>query len=209
MRKIQVGRSESNTYCIPDGTVSRNHAELIFHSSESIELVDLGSKYGTYVIRNDEAQKIETMMLHPEDVIVFGKSAPLTIQEIVATILDSTKADFTGCPLIEEAVSNEIKTDPAAKASEQEQPKAQPKPRQEAAKATKPLAKKAPVKKPLKAKPKKPAINPQVQSAPNTNNAFEIKQSQIETQVARMRCRHCKSVVLSTWTHCPYCEGRI
>ncbi|NQZ00295.1 MAG: FHA domain-containing protein [Bdellovibrionales bacterium] len=203
MRKIQIGRSENNTYCIPDGTVSRAHAELIFHSEESIELIDLDSKYGTYVIRNDETQKVDKVMLHPEDVIVFGKSAPLTIQEIVETILDSTQANFMGQPREEEFELDRPVTDPAKTV------KVQRKPKRSQVKSASQDQVTSPKSKPLKPKPNKQVLNPQVQSAPGVEPAVQMNQSQIETHVARIRCRHCKSVVLSTWTQCPYCEGRL
>lgn len=136
MKKINIGRADTNTLCVEHSSVSRNHAEIIFHSEENIELVDLGSKYGTFVNRNNKSHKVEKAVLLPTDLIVFGKSDPLTLDEIMETVLESTKAG--------------------------------------------------------------------VQLAPK-----QTPPADVETHVTRVRCRHCKSVIVATWSECPFCEGSL
>ena len=48
MEKFSIGRSANNDLYFNDVSVSRRHAEL-FMTEKGIQIVDLGSKYGTHV----------------------------------------------------------------------------------------------------------------------------------------------------------------
>ena len=135
LKKINIGRAATNTFCIEHGSVSRNHAEILFHNNDNIELIDLGSTYGTFLIREKENQKVDQCKVQLADQIVFGQHEPLSLGEIVESVMDVTQ--------------------PASPVPEKNL---------------------------------------------DTDNQFEG---------SRIRCRHCKSVVVADWRECPFCEGRL
>ncbi|NPA23540.1 MAG: FHA domain-containing protein [Crenarchaeota archaeon] len=71
LREITVGRGPENTIIIPDPTVSRRHA-IIYREGDKIILKDVGSRNGTYLIRDGYAYRINEIYLSDEVVIRFG-----------------------------------------------------------------------------------------------------------------------------------------
>ena len=65
---VVIGRSVDADLVLPDGTVSRLHAELHV-SADRVEIRDLDSRFGTHV--NDE--KVESFELNLNDRIRFGQ----------------------------------------------------------------------------------------------------------------------------------------
>lgn len=68
MRTITLGRRTSNDVCIPDLSVSGNHAKIILQDNQAI-LEDLDSTNGTYV----NGQVIQRTAVHQGDEIILGK----------------------------------------------------------------------------------------------------------------------------------------
>lgn len=65
---ITLGRRSSNDVCIPDLSVSGNHASISFENGQTI-LEDLNSTNGTYV----NGQVIQRVILQPDDEVIVGK----------------------------------------------------------------------------------------------------------------------------------------
>ncbi len=65
---ITLGRRATNDVCIPDLSVSGNHATITIHN-DKVVLQDLNSTNGSYV----NGQVIQRTTLHPGDEIILGK----------------------------------------------------------------------------------------------------------------------------------------
>ena len=66
--EVTIGRSTDNAICLPDKTVSRNHARVSFQEG-AWTLEDLGSSNG--VIFN--GKRVDTVVLSSEDIFKIGK----------------------------------------------------------------------------------------------------------------------------------------
>ncbi len=67
-KHVIIGRSTDNSVVISDGSVSRQHAQIIFEAGQPI-LIDLNSKRGTFV--NGERVQ-DRRLLRDGDMVVFG-----------------------------------------------------------------------------------------------------------------------------------------
>src|SRR5262245_20875396 len=63
-----IGRDPSNTIALSDPMVSPRHAEIVRTEGGTYQLVDLGSRRGTYV----SGRKITSTLLRPGDEILIG-----------------------------------------------------------------------------------------------------------------------------------------
>jgi len=71
MKVLIIGRDARNDIVISDPYVSRRHVQLVIHDDNSIGIVDLNSKTGTYV----NGKKISgEFFLEPNDVVKIGKT---------------------------------------------------------------------------------------------------------------------------------------
>ncbi|MFF2847975.1 FHA domain-containing protein [Streptomyces sp. NPDC058001] len=69
-RTVRIGRAADNDLVIDDLVVSRRHAELRTHADGTYEIVDLGSRYGTYL----NGQPVRRAPLSDGDIIGIGHS---------------------------------------------------------------------------------------------------------------------------------------
>jgi hypothetical protein len=69
MKVVTIGRSSGNSVIINDGTISRNHCQIIRDDSGSFSIVDFGSKNGTFV---NNRQITGEARLNPNDAVRIG-----------------------------------------------------------------------------------------------------------------------------------------
>jgi predicted component of type VI protein secretion system len=72
-RKIRIGRDAGCDLVLADRSVSRKHAELLIDSSGAMEILDLDSSSGTYLVRGGKEDEISRAKLKPGDVVRFGE----------------------------------------------------------------------------------------------------------------------------------------
>ena len=73
MRRLRIGRSETNDIVIPDASVSRQHAEAVELGSGRFSLTDLGSTFGTQVWAGQNWVAAKDTEIDPDTVIRFGE----------------------------------------------------------------------------------------------------------------------------------------
>jgi pSer/pThr/pTyr-binding forkhead associated (FHA) protein len=96
VKKISIGRDPQNNFYLSERTVSRQHAQILFHDQDQIELIDLGSTHGTFIKNNGELVRIQKQLVKPEDLIVFGQIEEHTVEEIVDDLISKTQHDIDG-----------------------------------------------------------------------------------------------------------------
>lgn len=74
--KVTVGRLTENTIQIDDGSVSSNHAEIVFEDQQ-YHLHDLGSTNGTFV----NGEQVTDSILRPGDEVRFGTIGAVFVAE--------------------------------------------------------------------------------------------------------------------------------
>jgi pSer/pThr/pTyr-binding forkhead associated (FHA) protein len=72
-RKIRIGRDAACDLVLSDRSVSRKHADLFIDSSGVMEILDLDSSSGTYLVRGGKEDSISRAKLKPGDVVRFGE----------------------------------------------------------------------------------------------------------------------------------------
>lgn len=93
-KNVTLGRSLDGQNCnfaIPeDPSISRKHATLSICDGRLI-LIDLGSKYGTFVNNSEKAEHVKMITLNCNDIIKFGKMNSIwKVQQINLTTCTST-----------------------------------------------------------------------------------------------------------------------
>ena len=73
MGLYKIGRSPKSDIVLTDGSVSREHAELSDTSDGRYSIVDMGSSYGTFIMREGEWRKIKQAVIGPDEPIMLGK----------------------------------------------------------------------------------------------------------------------------------------
>jgi hypothetical protein len=73
MRRLRIGRSETNEIVIADASVSRQHAELVELGGGRFTLTDLGSTFGTHVWQNQGWVPAAGTEIGADTVIRFGE----------------------------------------------------------------------------------------------------------------------------------------
>lgn len=84
-RKITVGRSDQADIVIDDDTVSRLHLELRQLDNGMINVKDLDSANGTFVIKSGRI-KIVNEDMDPDTTIVIGENYQTTPRELISRI---------------------------------------------------------------------------------------------------------------------------
>lgn len=72
MTSLKIGRSPQSDIVISEGSVSREHAEIIHRDDGNYDVVDLESSYGTYVKRNGEWERVSNTVVKPEEHLMLG-----------------------------------------------------------------------------------------------------------------------------------------
>ena len=72
-RKIRIGRDAACDLVLSDRSISRKHADLLIDSSGVMEILDLDSSSGTYLVRGGKEDSISRAKLKAGDVIRLGK----------------------------------------------------------------------------------------------------------------------------------------
>jgi pSer/pThr/pTyr-binding forkhead associated (FHA) protein len=80
-RKIRIGRDAACDLVLSDRSVSRKHADLLIDSTGTMELLDLDSSSGTYLVRGGKEDSISRAKLKAGDVIRFGE-VELTLSDL-------------------------------------------------------------------------------------------------------------------------------
>ena len=83
MKKFIVGRGKTVDFQIDDSAVSRQHAEVILNSDESITIRDLGSHNGTFVVEGGQKVLIKSAQVSRSDQVFFGETGPYKIQDLL------------------------------------------------------------------------------------------------------------------------------
>lgn len=73
MRRLRIGRSETNEIVIADASVSRQHAELVELGGGRFSLTDLGSTFGTHVWQSQGWVPAAGTEIGADTVIRFGE----------------------------------------------------------------------------------------------------------------------------------------
>lgn len=73
MRRIRIGRSETNDIVIPDASVSRQHAEAVELGGGRFSLTDLGSTFGTQAWQGQSWVAAKNTEIDADTVIRFGE----------------------------------------------------------------------------------------------------------------------------------------
>jgi len=81
-----IGRSEAADIMLLEPTVSRQHATVQVHEGKVL-LKDLGSKHGTFV----NSKRVTNTTLRPGDIVVFGLSLVLRLEESVKPLPTAEK----------------------------------------------------------------------------------------------------------------------
>ena len=88
-RTYVVGR-EGHIY-LGDSSVSRHHAEIRFIDGK-IQLRDLGSTNGVYLVRNNRAIPVKQVFVKPNQPILIGRHS-CTVQELLKALIDVENYD--------------------------------------------------------------------------------------------------------------------
>ena len=73
MAVYKIGRSPKSDIVMTDGSVSRDHAELSDASDGRFSILDVGSTYGTFIMREGEWRKIKQAVIGPDEPVMLGK----------------------------------------------------------------------------------------------------------------------------------------
>jgi hypothetical protein len=73
MRRLRIGRSETNEIVIPDASVSRQHAEAVELGGGRFALTDLGSTFGTHAWLEQNWVAAKSTEIDADTVIRFGE----------------------------------------------------------------------------------------------------------------------------------------
>lgn len=82
MRKISIGRVNSNEFIVDHESVSRQHAEL-YINGDLYELVDLKSTNGTFLLEDGEKHRLTKFSLDFSTQFFFGDAGPYSISDII------------------------------------------------------------------------------------------------------------------------------
>lgn len=94
MKRTTIGRDEQNDIVLTDQTVSRQHAELEETGSNRYVLKDLGSTFGTRIIRDGEWLEILEIEVRKNTRISLGEYET-TVEELLALALASAGDETT------------------------------------------------------------------------------------------------------------------
>jgi class 3 adenylate cyclase len=94
MSVYKVGRGTKSDIVLSDTSVSRNHAELEPRDDGRVRIVDLGSKFGTFVKRKDGWARVDEATVAAGDPIRLGnlETTPRLLLELLG---DTTKAPLS------------------------------------------------------------------------------------------------------------------
>ncbi|GLY87709.1 FHA domain-containing protein [Actinoallomurus iriomotensis] len=87
---LRIGRAPENDMVVADLRVSRQHAELR-SSGGTYELVDVGSRSGTYV----NGQRVERAIIGPNDIIGIGPSTFHLVGDVLTEYTDTGAVNFS------------------------------------------------------------------------------------------------------------------
>ncbi len=73
MSVYKIGRSPRSDIVLTDPSVSREHAEMNDTKDGQFSVIDLGSSFGTFIMREGEWRKIKQSVVGPDDPVMFGK----------------------------------------------------------------------------------------------------------------------------------------
>ena len=73
MGLYKIGRSPKSDIVLTDGSVSREHAELSDTNDGRYSITDVGSTYGTFIMREGEWRKIKQAVIGADEQIMLGK----------------------------------------------------------------------------------------------------------------------------------------
>ena len=73
MGLYKIGRSPKSDIVLTDGSVSRDHAELSDTNDGRYSIVDVGSTYGTFIMREGEWRKIKQAVIGADEQVMLGK----------------------------------------------------------------------------------------------------------------------------------------
>lgn len=84
-QKIRIGRDAGCDLVLADRSVSRRHADLMISSSGELEVLDMDSSGGTFLLRDGKEVSISRARLKPTDKVRFGEYE-ISVKELLARI---------------------------------------------------------------------------------------------------------------------------
>ncbi len=87
---IKLGRDPKNDFAIDNKSVSRSHATLEVTDGR-IVLSDVGSKSGTYVVRNDRIERVSYVEVSDRDTILLGNER-LVVRDVIRSVNEKNRA---------------------------------------------------------------------------------------------------------------------
>lgn len=72
MKRYSIGRDESNDIVLSDPSVSRQHAEIVDPGDGAYQLVDSGSRNGTWSMGDDGWKRVTTAELEADALVRIG-----------------------------------------------------------------------------------------------------------------------------------------
>jgi pSer/pThr/pTyr-binding forkhead associated (FHA) protein len=95
--KLRIGRDAASDLVLTDKSVSRKHADLFVDSSGGLEVLDLESSSGTFLIRGGREESIARAKLRQTDRIRFGE-VEFSYAELVEHVQKLQTKDVTVKP---------------------------------------------------------------------------------------------------------------
>lgn len=80
MAVYKIGRSPKSDIVMSEGSISRDHAELSDTDDGRYSIIDVGSTYGTYILREGEWRKIKQAVIGPDEPVMLGKHRTTPVQ---------------------------------------------------------------------------------------------------------------------------------
>ena len=80
MAVYKIGRSPKSDIVMTEGSVSREHAELSETSDGRYSILDVGSTYGTFILREGDWWKIKQAVIGPDEPVMLGKHRTTPVQ---------------------------------------------------------------------------------------------------------------------------------
>jgi pSer/pThr/pTyr-binding forkhead associated (FHA) protein len=107
-KTVRIGRGQGCDLILSHASISRRHAELTIHGDGSVDIRDLDSTGGTYVLREGKEVPVVRATLRPNDALRLG-DYEISLADLLALI--------PGAPAVPAPSAGAVYRPPAAAAS--------------------------------------------------------------------------------------------
>jgi pSer/pThr/pTyr-binding forkhead associated (FHA) protein len=91
-QRIRIGRDPESDCVLSDRSVSRRHAKLLIDAAGGMEILDLESTGGTFLVRDGKAERIKHAKVKKSDVLRLGEY-DVSVGDILASVEKSAPAE--------------------------------------------------------------------------------------------------------------------